>query len=214
MRKLSVLLLLLLLLLDSLLAATSLSAVLKDANNKNREGTPVSFSISPSELTYDPEVLVNGDNTVYHKDLSVLLSLLSADIYDNAVLDTTGTTKETDNTAIYKALGLRNVEETTIRDVSDVVLAMDTYADGGKDYSIVFVTIQGTNGTYAQWSSNFDIGADTTSYLGKNGDNGYWKNKTNHCGFDIAANKVQEVLESYLKNYVKTKEPQTVLVFT
>lgn len=194
-------------------ATTTIEAVLRDGNNKNKEDGPVSFP-TPVEVTYAPSTLVEGDNTVYHRDLSFFLSLLATDIYDNAVLDTTGTTKEIDNTALYKALGLKNVEETTVKDVTDVVLAMDTYNDGSKDYTIVFVTIQGTNGTYAQWSSNFDVGADTPFYLKINTDNAYWKNRANYRGFDIVANKVQEILEAYRGRYVKTKEKETILVFT
>lgn len=61
--------------------------------------------------------------------------------------------------------------------------------------------MRGTNSTNAEWSSNFDVGADTSEYYNLTGSHPDWKNKENHKGFDVTMNRV-------LKEYNKYAESQ------
>ena len=63
-----------------------------------------------------------------------------------------------------------------------------TFNDIQKD--IIVVSVRGTDSTVEEWSSNFDVGADTSAYWDRN--NSYWRNKLNHKGFDVAANRLYD----------------------
>ena len=62
----------------------------------------------------------------------------------------------------------------------------------GENKLIISVPIRGTYESLEEWTSNFEIGADSdpTSNAG-------WTNKDNHKGFDIVANRIVESLETY-----------------
>lgn len=75
--------------------------------------------------------------------------------------------------------------------VKDVTLA-------NKKLQVIGVIIKGTNGTAAQWSSNFNIGTGLSNAIDKHSD---WTNLSNHKGFDIAANRVYKKVTAYVKAY-------------
>ncbi len=144
------------------------------------------------------------NNTVYNKDLSVISSLYATDIY----ADSTLSVKDSGNNNIVgsvnipdvmKAFGMENTKKVSLagsysdKHVSEVGLGYRevTYKDETK--KIVSVVVRGTNGTIEEWSSNFDIGEDST--FGTSSD---WKNKDNHKGFDVAANRIMRVVDQYL----------------
>ena len=72
-----------------------------------------------------------------------------------------------------------------------------TYNGTTKD--IIVVSIQGTDSTIQQWTSNFDIG--TTSTFSSYAD---WTTSANHKGFDMAATRVLKKINSYISTYVTT----------
>ncbi len=74
----------------------------------------------------------------------------------------------------------------------------------GKKLQVIAVIIKGTDGTAAQWSSNFNIGMGVSNAIDKDSD---WTNLYNHKGFDIAANRVYKKITAYVKKYRNTKMP-------
>ncbi|SET45427.1 lipase family protein [[Clostridium] polysaccharolyticum] len=69
-----------------------------------------------------------------------------------------------------------------------------TYSGTTKD--IVAVSIRGTGGGIAEWSSNFDIG--TTAKFSSYSD---WTDSANHKGFDVAATRLQKYINNYVSSY-------------
>lgn len=49
-------------------------------------------------------------------------------------------------------------------DVTEFFVGHKNIVYNGSVSEIVVVSVRGTNGTNAEWSSNFDVGADTTDY--------------------------------------------------
>ncbi|WP_223265733.1 lipase family protein [Lactococcus carnosus] len=62
------------------------------------------------------------------------------------------------------------------------------------------MAVRGTNGTVNEWSSNFDVGADTSDYWDQA--NPSWANKANHKGFDVTKNRLKAKVDAYVKQYV------------
>ena len=68
---------------------------------------------------------------------------------------------------------------------------------------IVLIAMRGSNGTWPEWSSNFEIGhhldscdPDFTQY--KYGVNPEWRTSENHMGFDITANRVLAAADDFV----------------
>lgn len=72
----------------------------------------------------------------------------------------------------------------TVQDENNATQTVDAY----------LLAIQGTDGTEAQWKSNFDVG-DTN----KQGEHRDWKTAAHHKGFDVAAARVDRVLAAYMQ---------------
>ncbi|MCJ1988081.1 lipase family protein [Lactococcus carnosus] len=69
-----------------------------------------------------------------------------------------------------------------------------------KEKEIIILVVRGTNGTVKEWSSNFDVGADTSDYWDQA--NPSWINKANHKGFDVTKNRLKAKVDAYVKQYV------------
>lgn len=78
---------------------------------------------------------------------------------------------------------------------------------------IVFLSIRGTNASNAEWSSNFDVGADTDEYYTLTGKHNEWKNKLNHKGFDVTANRVIDSFNEYAKTNFKNDSDMDKIIF-
>lgn len=77
--------------------------------------------------------------------------------------------------------------------LSEAALGYRKVSYNGEDKTIVAVIIRGTNGTIEEWSSNFYIGCldDFDSLVD-------WRNIDNHAGFDIAANRIKDIVQMYV----------------
>ncbi len=177
------------------------------------------------EFTVDYRLLF-GNNTVYNRELSVLGSLYASDIYQGLYIDVTGgASGGSDNaTDFVKIFGLQDVEDIRLRaseysvdkdDLSEIVIGHRTVLYGGQTREILVLNVRGTNGTNAEWSSNFDVGADTSSYykaLGSSHPD--WKNKANHKGFDVTTNRIIAKFVDYIQrhNLDDISIPKTIFV--
>ncbi len=177
----------------------------------------VEFNVDYSQLFLD--------NTVYRKDLSVFAMLLAGNIYDGCYVDVqTGTTGGADDPTVFPALfGMEDVEDIHITakeydvdkdDLTEFVVGHKTVQRGGETREIILLTVRGTNATNAEWSSNFDVGADTEQYYEIAGESHPdWVNKENHKGFDVAANRILTKFYDYIQRHGLEDTPnKTILI--
>lgn len=167
--------------------------------------------------------LLFEDNTIYKKDLAMLTSLYATDIYQNSyIMVNEGINGGSDNTTDFPSLfGLKDVENLKINaadyqadpdDLSEIMIGHRQVSYKGATKEIVVISVRGTNGTHEEWTSNFDIGADTDKYYAATGQHPHWLNKQNHKGFDVAANRLIEKIEDYLSRYSLNNSPKTILL--
>jgi len=83
-------------------------------------------------------------------------------------------------------------------DVCSFELAHYEFDYKNKHQQVFFVTYMGTD-QEREWASNFDIGADNFQY-NQYHEHKDWKNKDNHKGFDVAANRSYEYIDEYLNS--------------
>jgi Mg-chelatase subunit ChlD len=151
-----------------------------------------------------------SSNTAYHKDLSVLGSLLSGIVYDNRTLEINqGATFAGDIEEMLKQYGMSDVERHTLDidkkgeyeddDISEVGLGHRKMTYAGKTKELIVVSVRGTDGSLKEWSSNFDVGADIADYWDR--ENPDWQNKQHHKGFDVTTNR----LDAYIQKYIQDK---------
>ncbi len=183
-------------------------------------------------FTVNYEYLLSGNNTLYNRNLSILSSLLAADVY-NADKDGVYTYMEiTDgprkggqkdsNTAFASLLGMDHVSYIPVGaepgtniysdDVTDFLVGCKEYIYNGDTHTIIIVSIRGTNGTYEEWSSNFDVGADSDDYYDRVGNYDIWENKENHKGFDVTANRVMIELNKFIATKVNPDSKKSILI--
>ena len=197
---------------------------------KNYSGVMHYTSTSGNAITCDVDfildykALIDGSNKTYSQELAKLSMLYSADIYKNLYVEfKSGTTGGSDTaTNLGKKLGLQNVKSYTLKassysvdkdDITEFFVGHKKFVYNGVTREIIIVAVRGTNDTNAEWSSNFDVGADTKEYynaMGKNHPD--WKNKANHKGFDVTANRVYDKLTSYISQYVDANAQTSILV--
>ena len=81
-----------------------------------------------------------------------------------------------------------------------------------KGTEICFVVLMESEGTKT-WFSNFDVGCDDASYYDKTGEHPEWTNKSNHKGFDVAANRCLTKLKDYISRKLDANCPQIFHLF-
>ena len=177
------------------------------------------------EFTVDYRLLF-GSNTTYNKDLSILSSLYANDMYADVYMKvTSGATGGSSNPVDFPAIfGMEDVEDIHLTaaqysvdkdDISEFVVGHQTVQYGGETREIFILNIRGTNGTNAEWSSNFDVGADTSAYYSAVGSSHPdWKNKLNHKGFDVTANRIIARFTDYMQRHDldELTTPKTILI--
>ena len=176
------------------------------------------------DFVMDYKALIDGSNKTYSKDLAKLSILYASDIYKDLYIEfTSGATGGTDAATNFgKKLGLQNVKSYKISassysvdkdDVTEFFVGHKNIIYKGVVREVIIVAVRGTNETNAEWSSNFDVGADTKEYYDIMGtSHPHWKNKLNHKGFDVAANRVYEKLATYISSYVDADAQTSILL--
>lgn len=162
------------------------------------------------------------DETEYNKDLSTFASLLSHDVYVNRYIRVDGLPDKGDSTLNMPLLfGLQDVKDIVIYnpnamyseesetndniivyddDITEFVIGHHKVEKDSETREVVVIIVRGTNGTIEEWSSNFDVGADTDDYYNATGQHIMWKNKENHKGFDVTANRALNEIEKYMNS--------------
>lgn len=165
-------------------------------------------------------------NTVYYNDLSKLAILHASSIYSGCYVEVNqGTVGGTDEaTSFGKLFGMKDAEDIHIRaseyavdkdDLTEFFVGHRTVYRNGEKKELVILSVRGTNSTNAEWSSNFDVGADTMDYYNATGfEHPHWKDLDNHKGFDVATNRVLEKFADYEKRYGLDKLSNKVILIT
>ncbi|MBD5104146.1 MAG: lipase family protein [Ruminococcaceae bacterium] len=146
-------------------------------------------------------------NTQYNRKISTISSLMAALAYDDQSLADSSDETEEDN-YVDQLMRKHGMEEEKIykladyyddQHLCDVAFGHHRVELDGTVKEVIAIVIRGTNGTVAEWSSNFDIGCDDIFYnnnpIPKNED---WVNAEHHMGFDIAATRVIKLFDKYL----------------
>lgn len=173
--------------------------------NNGADRSNVSFKVDYS--------LFFEDNQVYYNDLSKLAVLYASDISSGCYVSVNqGTTGGSDEaTSFGKLFGMQDVEDIHITaaeytedkdDLTEFVVGHRTVYRNGQKLEVVILSVRGTNGTNAEWSSNFDVGANTNEYYNAVGySHPHWRNLENHKGFDVTMNRVLDKFANYEKRH-------------
>jgi hypothetical protein len=188
----------------------------------------LNYKRSNKNKTSDVQFVVDyrnffSNNKTYSKNIATFASLLAADIYDNSYVSvTSGAYGGSDNaTSLGTLFGLSHVTDYKIQahsysldkdDLTEFVIGHRLVEYQGVQREVIIITVRGTNGTNAEWSSNFDVGADTTEYYNATGSHPEWTNKLHHKGFDVAANRIMTRVNQYFSAYGLTNSLKSVLV--
>lgn len=177
------------------------------------------------EFNVDYRDILDGVNYAYSKDIAVLSSLIASDIYTDVYLEITDGAVIGGNdtaTTLGSLIGLKDVKNIKISsnsysvdkdDVTDFVIGHRNVIHNGVSQEIIVLSVRGTNATNAEWSSNFDVGADTSEYYSITGNSHpHWLNKDNHKGFDVTANRVLEKVLTYINTYVDSEAKKNILI--
>ncbi|MCQ2795441.1 MAG: hypothetical protein MJ214_04495 [Bacilli bacterium] len=162
----------------------------------------------------------------YNKNLALFTSLLlNSPIFINNAYEPA----KKEILPIYAQIGCHDIKKMVTEgvykndpyDIAFAYLGHHTFTNAdNKRYQFFFITINGYP-TNTGWVSNFDIGACDAS---GNITQGYkdfwgvdehpeWKNHKNHKGFDVAANRVIELVDKYVKEH-EDSSAQKVMIFT
>lgn len=79
---------------------------------------------------------------------------------------------------------------------SEIAFGYRTVEFDGAQRTVLALVIRGTNGTLAEWASNFDIGDASTFYSTSE-----WTNYRHHKGFDVTANRLMSIVNSYINHH-------------
>lgn len=177
------------------------------------------------DFNMDYRMLIDSDNIQYSQAISKLAVLYSAEVYTKThVQITEGNMTGGNDTGVElgNMLGMQDSQMIHISsydydvdqdDVTSFYIGHKDLIYNGKKEEVIVLSIRGTNGTNTEWSSNFDIGADTQNYYSMVGaSHPHWLNKQNHKGFDVSANRVMEKVEAYLSKYVDMDANLNILV--
>lgn len=160
------------------------------------------------------------DNRTYRKDISTFASLLASDVYGDVYIEVTGGASLTGDHIPQRLLELFGMDDVAYQkigdgsdnDITEVLVGHRMVTYNGRTQEIIAVSVRGTNGTFEEWSSNFDVGADTTQYTALTGSHLEWTNKDNHKGFDVTANRVKSYVDSYIQANTDPSVGKVVLV--
>ena len=186
----------------------------KDGNRFRGEVTANDFTFDVSfKMDY---TLFFGDLSKYKRNLSKLGIIYSIGAYHEKFDIDYGADFNGDAKVMMENFGMKNVTNVKLADtytdddLSEMTIGHREVTYQGVTKDIIFVAVRGTDATIEEWSSNFDVGADTSEYWDRY--NSDWENRLNHKGFDVAANRLDEFLSDYISE--QDSSAQKVLFFT
>jgi len=199
---------------------TDFDGITDDGDN-NPISNKFSGSMKDGYASYDVEFSVDyrkffKDNTDYQKDLAVLGSIYASLAYSDNTRLTVGGLNNANIDSAFAKFGLKNITNYNLAkyynddDISEMTVGHKVVEYKGAKKEIIVVSVRGTDSTIEEWSSNFDVGADTSNYWNRN--NTDWKNKNNHKGFDVAANRLYDRIISYVSSNVDYNADKVIYI--
>lgn len=191
-----------------------------DGINDSSDPKPLDNTFSGTLTTSQATSTVNysmdyrrffANNETYSQPLSTVSSLWSSVIYDGVTLNVGGSAKAI--VPLMQYHGLKDVKSYKLANsysdyhLSELAIGHRTVSYNGTEKEIISVSVRGTNGTLQEWSSNFDIGDPNESP--KTAD---WTVKTNHKGFDIAATRLLNYINTYIRSYTSSTSNKVLWV--
>lgn len=170
------------------------------------------------EISYTGSLktLITYDNTIYHNDLARLSINLSTAINTSFIVDD-------ERISLTEMLEKNGFEQITI--FNNKLCETDPYDDNrflmaykelsykDKDYDLFFIISAGTGYSNGNWISNFDVGYDGEDYYKLKGNNHPdWIDKNNHKGFEVASNRILNIINDYI--YTNKKNDDVILFNT
>lgn len=181
------------------------------------------------------DLLTEGDNKEYSNDLAMVSLLLAVSAYSNsgdaAAYDGANMIFDGYNygrsskTGAWEALGFEDCryvditaathgakgeKDKDVDDITTIIMGHKRITVDGVDKEVFVCSVRGTNGTYAEWSSNFDVGADSSDYHRRNAKD--WINKKNHKGFDVTATRAMKELDAYIEAHVGSESDDEKII--
>ena len=162
----------------------------------------------PSDVSFalDSTVFLK-DNETFDRELAKASAVLSMTAYDYISLDGK---KGHNSDRVLKLMGFENIETTPAAKGNEadyhtfkIYTGNKKINSDGKSVSVIALCIAGTDGSYREWKSNFDIGD------GK--ETGEYK-KENHRSFDITARKICEKIKEYAGKYCADTSEKVVWI--
>lgn len=180
-----------------------------------------------TSLGYNDSWLTVEDKSVYNYGVAKFAVILSSAIYPgiSCMIDSPNYTA--DKAAILDAFGFIDTELYSISNSSGLITSEDGYVYindeavpdeedattivighkpvivDGESHDVYVVVIRGTMGA-AEWESNYDVGNTSEEYIEKTGEHPEWTDYDNHKGFDVVANRVQTLLDTYTTKHMTT----------
>ncbi len=181
--------------------------LLKDKNTVYKDKLSVFASLLSADIYTRDTILQNseGYNNPWQRDV------IGEDRWVQ-ITEGFGTTVGSEvESEIYSLFGLKDVEKITINpndyeedknDISEIMIGHRTVTYSDEQREIIIVAVRGTNGTIEEWTSNFDVGANTLEYESATGAHPDWSNKVyHHKGFDVAATRLIAKIEDYFERH-------------
>lgn len=115
----------------------------------------------------------------------------------------------------YKMTGLKDIKTVELSktykddDISEITMGHRNVTCNGKNKEIFVIAVRGTDATIEEWSSNFDVGVDSSNYYDCN--NSDWENKNHHKGFDVAAYRLYGAVDGYINSYGQNTDKVVLL---
>jgi hypothetical protein len=172
-----------------------------------------------------------GENSKYIKSIGVFSALLSQEVYKNQGLElkanSSGAVRDFNKSedggdennkdqsksaiSLLETFGMKDVENCNVispdiydtDDITEFVIGHRLVKSNNIEKEVIVIAFRGTNGTIEEWSSNFDVGANTDDYFGAMGYNSLekdWSDENNHKGFDVTTTRAMEEVETYIEN--------------
>lgn len=144
-----------------------------------------------------------GSNESYNSDLSKASLLLASVIYGGENRISLSDSLNIDSSSavgvsgMLRFFGMRNAATVAINPAdyhgSEMALGYRTVEFDGVQRTVLAIVVRGTNGTLAEWSSNFDVG-DAATFASTSD----WTNYRHHKGFDVTMNRLMRIVNSYI----------------
>lgn len=162
------------------------------------------------------------DNTIYNQKLSILGSMMATLAYEEETAKISFDHPEYGEGNIKKLYDLWGFKYENIKlcedskyhddDISEMTIGHKKVEYNGEEKELIFIAIRGTDSTIEEWSSNFDVGADTEDYWNRG--NPDWLDKNDHKGFNVTANRIIYKICEYIERNAMDTNVEKVFFIT